>query len=214
MSLLGEGKYKPGSPEWQEFFALCVEECDHIEDLIESLLESAIHDSDLVLHPEIVFVPSLVKRTITEVNALMPNRRFVVDISQDARTVWADRLRLEQVMRNLEENATKYSPEDTLIVIKVRRTGEAGRFIQFSVSDQGRGIAPEHLNRLFERFYRVQDEETSAVPGTGLGLPIARLIVEAHGGDIWAESALGRGSTFHFTLPARDDLVLSRGGAS
>ncbi len=178
------------------------------------MLESAIHDSDLVLHPEIVFVPSLVKRTVTEVNALMPNRRFVVDISQDARTVWADRLRLEQVLRNLGENAAKYSPEDTLVVIRVRKAGEAGGLIHFSVSDQGRGIAPEHLNRLFERFYRVQDEKVSAIPGTGLGLPIARMIIEAHGGDIWAESVLGRGSTFHFTLPARDDLILSKGGAS
>jgi len=201
LSLLGEGKYKPGSPEWNEFFALCIEECDHIEALIESLVESAVHDSDLVLHQEPVFVPPLVKRGITEVSALMPGRKFVVDIPPDARTVWADKLRLEQVFRNLIENAAKYSPEGTLIVLKARKEGE---FIHFSVSDQGPGIAPEHLNRLFERFYRVSDERSSRVPGTGLGLPIARLIVEAHGGEIWAESTPGRGSTFHFKLPIHD----------
>lgn len=152
LSLLGEGKYAPGSPQWKEFFALCTEECDHIEDLIESLLESAIHDSDLVLHPEPVFLPSLIKRTITEVSALTPNRKYVVDIGRDSRTVWADRLRLEQVLRNLVENAAKYSPEGTLVVVKVRTAGDKGDAVQFSVSDQGQGIAPEHLNRLFERF--------------------------------------------------------------
>lgn len=210
---MGEGRYAPGSPQWKEFFSLCIDECDHIEDLIESLLESAIHDSDLVLHPEPVFLPPLIKRAVTEVSALTPNRKFVVDIGRDSRSVWADRLRLEQVLRNLMENAAKYSPEGTLIVIKVRKAGEAGDSVQFSVSDQGHGIAPEHLNRLFERFYRVQDNRSSPIPGTGLGLPIARLIVEAHGGEIWAESVLERGSTFHFTLPARDGATPPKGGA-
>ncbi len=70
-----------------------------------------------------MFVPPLVKRGITEVSALMPGRKFVVDIPAEARTVWADRLRLEQVFRNLIENAAKYSPEGTLIVLKAVRKG-------------------------------------------------------------------------------------------
>jgi signal transduction histidine kinase len=212
LSLLGEGKYAPDSPEWKEFFALCVDECDHIEDLIESLLESAVRDTEIVLHCEPVFLPTLVKRIIAEVSVQNPNRRFAVDVHPDCNTVWADPLRLEQILGNLVENAAKYSAEGTLVVVKVRK--DKGT-VQFSVSDQGHGIAREHLNRLFDRFYRVPDPRASDVRGTGLGLPIARAIVEAHGGEIWAESVLGRGSTFRFTLPAHEggsqDTV--RGGA-
>ena len=209
LSLLDEGKYAPGSPEWTEFFTLCVNECDRIESLVASLLESAVRDPEIVLHCEPVLVPSLINDIVTEVSALNPDRRFAVDVQPEARTVWADPLRLEQVLRNLVDNAVKYSPDDTLVMIRVRRTG---RTTLFAVSDQGYGIAPEHLNRLFERFYRIRDKHSSKVPGTGLGLPIARMVVEAHGGEIWAESVLGRGSTFRFTLPGHDAEVAFESG--
>ena len=72
-----------------------------------------------------------------------------------------------------------------------------------SVADQGVGIAPEHLNRLFEKFFRVESGLGRHVVGSGLGLPIARTIVESHGGHIWAESQVGEGSTFYLTLPLK-----------
>jgi signal transduction histidine kinase len=103
-----------------------------------------------------------------------------------------------QVLRNLLDNAVKYSPDGGLIVIR----GEvvSGEVI-VSVADQGVGIAPEHLNRLFEKFFRVRWGLGRHVVGSGLGLPISRTIVESHGGRIWAESQLGEGSTFFFALP-------------
>lgn len=201
LSLLDEGKYRPGSPEWAEFFTLCVNECDRMEQLVESLLESAVRDPEISLHCEPVLIPPLVNHVVAEVSAANADRRFVVDVHPDARIVWADPLRLEQVLRNLVDNAVKYSPDDTLVVIRTRKSGQE---TLFSVSDQGFGIPPEHLNRLFEKFYRVRDQRTAKVRGTGLGLPIARLVVEAHGGEIWAESMLERGSTFYFTLPGHD----------
>ena len=82
----------------------------------------------------------------------------------------------------------------------------ADRQVAISVADQGVGIAPEHLNRLFEKFYRVDSGLTGHVVGSGLGLPIARTIVESHGGRIWAESQPGEGSTFYFTLPIQEEL--------
>lgn len=209
LSLLDEGKYSPGSPEWTEFFGLCINECDHIESLVESLLESAVRNPELVLHCKPVIVPLLINGVITEVSVLDADRRFVVDVQPDAHTVWADPLRLEQALRNLVDNAVKYSPDDTLVVVRVRKQGGA---TLFSVSDQGYGIAPEHLNRLFERFYRIRDARSSNVRGTGLGLPIARLVVEAHGGEVWAESLPGRGSTFYFTLPPHAEETPYEGG--
>ena len=85
----------------------------------------------------------------------------------------------------------------------VRGEAQADRVL-VSVADQGVGIAPEHLNRLFEKFFRVEPVAGHHVVGSGLGLPIARTIVEAHGGHIWAESRLGEGSTFCFTLPREE----------
>ncbi|NIV29377.1 MAG: hypothetical protein GWN58_07670, partial [Anaerolineae bacterium] len=110
----------------------------------------------------------------------------------------ADPRRIEQVIRNLLDNAFKYSPAGGLVVVR----GEVQeREIVISVADQGMGIAPEHLNRLFEKFYRIESGLGRHVVGSGLGLPIARTIVESHGGRIWAESQVGQGSTFYFTLP-------------
>jgi two-component system sensor histidine kinase VicK len=73
--------------------------------------------------------------------------------------------------------------------------------IEISVADQGVGIAPEHLNRLFEKYFRIKSGLGRHVVGTGLGLPITRAIVETHGGRIWAESAVGQGTTLFFTIP-------------
>ncbi|MBU2496269.1 MAG: cell wall metabolism sensor histidine kinase WalK, partial [Candidatus Omnitrophica bacterium] len=95
----------------------------------------------------------------------------------------------------------KYSPQGGLVVVRGElRESE----VVISVADQGIGIAPEHLNRLFEKFFRVKSGLGRHVVGSGLGLPIARNIVESHGGLIWAESQVGRGSTFYFTLPLRN----------
>ncbi|MCK4451681.1 MAG: PAS domain-containing sensor histidine kinase, partial [Anaerolineae bacterium] len=112
----------------------------------------------------------------------------------------ADPHRIEQVLRNLLDNAIKYSLQGGLVVVR----GEVREDeVVISVADQGVGIAPEHLNRLFEKFFRIKSALGRHVVGSGLGLPIARTIVESQGGRIWAESQVGQGSTFYFTLPLR-----------
>jgi signal transduction histidine kinase len=109
-----------------------------------------------------------------------------------------DRTRLGQVLHNLLTNAIKYSPDGGEILVRVE---DLGSEVQTSIRDQGRGIAPDKLSRVFERFYRV-DPATLAARSLGLGLYITRAIVEGHGGRIWAESdGEGLGSTFTFRLP-------------
>jgi two-component system phosphate regulon sensor histidine kinase PhoR len=116
------------------------------------------------------------------------------------RTVEADTDAVHQVLANLIDNALKYAAAGGKIVLGARDGG--GAAVEFYVRDFGPGIASEHLPRLFERFYRVDKARSRESGGTGLGLAIAKHIVRAHGGTIRAESALGHGSTFLFTLPA------------
>ena len=110
----------------------------------------------------------------------------------------ADPKRLKQVVRNIVDNAIKYSPLGGLIVVRceVRRQD-----VVVTISDQGVGISPEDLIPLFEKYFRVKAPTGVHVPGTGLGLPVAREIVEAHGGRIWAESKVGEGTSISFSIP-------------
>jgi len=128
---------------------------------------------------------------------VMDVRRIRLEIPADLPAVSADPGRLERILTNLLTNALKYSPPDTEVIVRAVRTDEE---IQVSVTDRGVGIAPEDLPHIFERFYRARG--VRKVEGLGLGLYITKMLVEAHGGRIWVESELGRGSTFYFTLPA------------
>jgi signal transduction histidine kinase len=119
--------------------------------------------------------------------------------------VMADEERILQVLNELVTNAIKFSAPDSTIRLSARPRGgdeEASPEVCFTVEDQGRGIAPEKLDRIFERFLQGDASDSRALGGTGLGLALCRSIVEQQGGRIWAESALGRGSRFRFTLPS------------
>ena len=111
---------------------------------------------------------------------------------------WGDRERLSQVLDNLLHNAVKFSPHGGQITV---RLVDAGDHVLVSVRDTGIGIPPDKLDRIFERFYQVDGSTKRRFGGMGLGLAIVKRIVEAHGGRVWAESELGKGSTFYFTVP-------------
>ena len=107
-----------------------------------------------------------------------------------------------QILQNLLTNALRHTPEGGRVVVGARRA-ERG-MVAISVEDSGSGIAPDDLPHIFERFYRADSSRARATGGSGLGLTITRRLVEAHGGAIGVESALGQGSRFTFTLPAAD----------
>jgi two-component system phosphate regulon sensor histidine kinase PhoR len=120
-----------------------------------------------------------------------------IDCSEDLPPVLADPERLVQVLVNLLHNAIKFTPTGGSIQLSAQKQEEV---VRFSVADTGSGIPASEITRIFERFYKTDRARSGG--GTGLGLAIARHLVEAHGGRIWAESIEGRGSTFHFTIPA------------
>jgi signal transduction histidine kinase len=124
---------------------------------------------------------------------------FTVDIDREGETVVADPDALRQIFTNLFDNALRYTPAGGEIAV---RAGAAPDGVMVAVSDTGSGIAPQHLPRIFERFYRVDPSRSRGEGGTGLGLAIVKHLVEGHGGRVAAESALGRGTTIRLFFPA------------
>ncbi len=124
------------------------------------------------------------------------------DVAPETPALWVDRERFLQVLSNLLDNALRYTPSGGRVTVRVEPEGE--KWVRIEVQDTGVGIPPEHLPHIFKRFYRVEPSRSRAHGGSGLGLTIARLLVEAHGGQIWAESpGPNRGSTFIIRLPVR-----------
>jgi PAS domain S-box-containing protein len=186
-----------------EFLRDISEETDKLEKIVGNLLNlSRAENGWLSLEKSLVDVGRLVGEVVEDMKAQFPNRQFIHGFAATPLEVTADRERLEQVLRNLLSNAVKYSPEGGPIT--VRGHGDKQKIV-ISVADQGIGISPEHLESVFDRFYRVENEVTQRVRGAGLGLAVCRDIVEAHGGRIWMESALGKWTTCYLELPAKPE---------
>ena len=183
----------------REFLGLIDEECENLQTMIADILDSSLIDvGQLVVELQPVRLPRLAHETADEMQRRTERHRLIVDFSPDFPIVDADSRRIKQVIRNILDNALKYSPNGGLVVIRgqVRPTD-----VVVSVSDEGVGISPENLIPLFEKYFRVKSPTGYHVAGTGLGLPVARAIVEAHGGRIWAESKVRQGTTLSFSLP-------------
>ncbi len=183
----------------REFLQLIDAECDNLTTMINDMLDSSLIDvGRLVIEREPVRLPRLAREVADEMQTHTQVHRIVLDFAPDFPLLDADPRRIKQVIRNILDNAIKYSPNGGLVVIRgqVRASD-----VVISISDQGVGISPEDLIPLFEKYFRVKSPTGYHVPGTGLGLPVARAIVEAHGGRIWAESKVGQGTTLFFSLP-------------
>ena len=186
----------------REFLSIIDEESDRLSELISNLLDmSRIEAGTLRVEPEPTDLRPIVDETVSAFQVMTHEHQFQTSSPPGLPLVEADPRRTRQVLRNLVDNAVKYSPLGGPISIAVR--GSEGELV-VSVTDQGLGIEPDHLDRIFDRFYQVDSASTREVGGSGLGLSICRAIVEAHGGRIWAKSQPGIGSTFYFTLPVEE----------
>jgi signal transduction histidine kinase len=186
----------------REFLQIIDEESDRLGELIEDLLQmSQIESGVMRVDLRRCRLPRVIHRVVKKARATAVRHQFVVNVVPDFPEVRADLRRVEQVLRNLVENAVKYSPEGGTVTVRGDVEGDQALV---SVSDDGIGIAPEDLGRVFDRFFRADGTAVRKAGGTGLGLSICRGIVEIHGGRIWVESQPGVGSTFRFSLPLAD----------
>lgn len=194
--------------EWDEdtkrdFLQSIDHQADRLLRIVRDILDvSRIEAGEMLLERETSSLPALIERNRDAYRTLVGNHELRISVPDDLAPVYIDDSRIEQVIANLLENAAVYSPEKTAIELKaIVSEGD----ILVSVTDQGCGIPAEHLDRVFDRFYRVDEAVKRRRGGTGLGLTITKAIVEGHGGRIWAESIENQGSTFTFTLPIANE---------
>ncbi|HEY0877922.1 MAG TPA: phosphate regulon sensor histidine kinase PhoR [Zeimonas sp.] len=196
----------------REYLEAILEQSRTMQRLVDDLLTISSLESDMQpLDDEPVDVASLLERLVGEARGLSAGRHDIALVLDGPRRVLASPGELESAVRNLLTNAIRYTPEGGHIVVDWRVQDAEGRI---SVRDTGIGIAPEHLPRLAERFYRVDRGRSRATGGTGLGLAIIKRIMARHQGQLRFDSAPDRGSTFVLCLPASRLLPDERPGAA
>ena len=179
-----------------ELIAAIDDEADHLNMLVGNLLDmSRIESGALKPKREWNILPEIVGSVLARMKHLAGEHRIEVDVPEDLPLVPVDYVQMEQVFTNLVSNSVKYAPEKTVIRVRAFVEGES---IHVLVSNQGPQVLQEHLERIFDKFFRITAADR--VTGTGLGLSICKGIIEAHGGRIWAEN-VHDGLVFNFTLP-------------
>lgn len=185
----------------RDYLTEIVAETEHIERLVADMATLArMDEGQLTLQLDTVDIASLVDEVVRQGRVLAGDRHLEIEGRTDGPLlVQGDRARLRELLLALIDNAVRYTPDGGRIEVGAQRLPG---HVEVCVSDTGEGIQPQHLPRLFERFYRADSSRSRARGGTGLGLSIARGIAEAHGGSLAVSSQHGHGTTFTLALPA------------
>jgi len=185
---------------------------EHLNLLIEDLLDlSVIESGKMDIKAKNVSLASLIAEVTESLKPIAERKPVDLEISRIGAnlTAWADRDRIVQVLNNLIGNAVKFTPPQGKVTVAAQRDGNG--CVQVSVADTGPGIPPEQVDKIFDEFYQIPQAVRPRIKGMGLGLTIAKKLLEMHGGKIWVQSEPGKGSTFFFILPAGEVVdVVSR----
>jgi two-component system sensor histidine kinase VicK len=205
LGLVSSGSLDKRPEKQRQMIEMAIGNCDRLIKLVNDILDfEKIENGRLPLSRVEVEAVDLLRRAADVAHSSATAAQIGFQIKAAPAAVYADSERVLQVLNELVSNAIKFSPPQTVIRLGTRpaRQGE----VCFVVEDQGRGIAPEKLEHIFDRFQQGDASDSRAMGGTGLGLALCRSIVEQHGGQIWVESTPGKGSRFLFTLPAAEVL--------
>jgi PAS domain S-box-containing protein len=200
---LVEGEYTPKlDPRFGQRLKIIRANTDKLYALVESMLDiSRLEKGSLEIHPEPVKLDTIIEDVVEGRRKEAEEKKQTLTLSVDGPVpiVMADRRRMRDVFNNLLDNAIKYTEEGGKVQVGCR---DEGRIVHVWVKDNGIGIPLENLGRIFDRFYIVaKDDLAHQVDRIGLSLPISKGIVEAHGGRLWVESQVGKGSVFHIDIP-------------
>ena len=189
-------------PETRErFLSVVHDEARRMQRVVEDLISLSRIEAEKFTEPtDAVALAPLIDHTLQSARRMAEQRSSVLvrDVADDLPLVAADRSQVLQLLDNLVENALRYGEAGTPVTVSA---DVEGTMVHLAVRDQGEGIAPEHIARVTERFYRVDTSRSRALGGTGLGLSIVKHIVERHRGRLTVESELGKGTCIHVLLP-------------
>ena len=186
----------------QEFLQIIREESEKLQELVENLLDtSRVQAGRFAVEKRPIDIVEMAQKVVEKAQLITDRCSFLLRFDPSLPLVPGDSRRLEQVLHNLLDNAIKYSPRGSQITVSGKLEDN---HIQVTVTDEGQGIPQAELTKIFDAFYRIPGPGAQKVGGAGLGLTICKAIMAAHGGSIWVESTLGKGSVFYFTLPLQD----------
>ena len=198
VDLVNKGRLGPVAPSQKEMLDGAINIVNRLSRLVNDLLDiSKIESGKMELKKEPVGMNEIIEENLAVFDKMIKDKKQILrkDLARDLSKISADKDKVTQVFLNLLSNAIKYTPESKEIAVK---TVNLEKEIMVEISDSGEGVAPENFDKIFDKFIRVTAEKKE---GTGLGLPIAKDIVNLHNGRIWVKSELGKGSQFYFTLP-------------
>jgi two-component system phosphate regulon sensor histidine kinase PhoR len=190
----------------REFYQIIDHECDRLTRLINDLLNTARIEANESLRPNYtkVALHELVEKAVVIQKQASARHNVYAKIEGELPEVIADEDKLDQILTNLLNNAIKYSPAGGDVIVHAKVEGDS---VLIGVEDQGIGIPPDHLSKVFDKFHRVHNEDNRKIYGTGLGLFLVKhLVDQVHTGQIWVESEVGKGSTFWFRIPIELDI--------
>jgi len=209
LGLISSGSLDKRPEKQRQMIEMAIGNCDRLVRLVNDILDfDSVERGQLPLHRQQVEAVDLLRRAADVAHTAASQAHIGFKIDAQPAPVLADQERILQVLNELVSNAIKFSPPDTVIRLAAQPTPTSE--ICFIVEDQGRGIAADKLERIFDRFQQGDASDTRALGGTGLGLALCRSIVEQHQGRIWVESTVGKGSRFLFTLPSATPVTTIR----